>query len=66
MSRARFTSLAFGVLLGLLNRVEAKVPRTDLYGDALPPGAVMRLGTIRPRQAFKDLPLRSSWDKGSR
>ena len=52
MSRA--CSLGFG-LVALLASVaavhgeDAKKPRTDLYGDPLPPGAVAALGTIRLR-----------------
>jgi WD40 repeat protein len=34
---------------------EAGTPRTDTYGDPLPPGVVLRLGTMRLRHANADV-----------
>ena len=45
----------FLAALPALAAEEAKTPRTDLYGDPLPPGAVMRLGTTRLRHARADM-----------
>jgi WD40 repeat protein len=51
----RVSRLGVGLVLillmatGLAHGEDAKQPRTDLYGDLLPPGVVMRLGTNRLR-----------------
>ncbi len=61
MSRAHIVGLAFATLFALLPPpLVGQLPtgRTDLFGDALPPGAIARLGTIRWRTG-------SSWETSS-
>src|SRR4051812_41521973 len=53
------TALTAGVVLLLLAGLAAcgegpRASRTDLHGDPLPPGALVRLGSSRLRQAYAD------------
>ncbi len=51
----RFLTVLVSLTTATAFAAEEPKPRTDLYGDPLPPGAVMRYGTIRLRHYGADV-----------
>ncbi len=51
----RFLSVLVSLTTATALAAEEPKPGTDLYGDPLPPGAVLRMGTIRLRHADADV-----------